>query len=360
MRNNSRLKISLFLLLIMLFSPVTPVHAVQVDELFTVQMPVESRDREQRMEAIKEGMGQVLVRVTGDGSIAQNAEVETVIRGAAQYVQRFRYLPAKEGEGFELVIDYDETRLSKDLANRGLPVWGRERPAVLSWIAVSQGANRFMISSKGRRAERELLSEAAKDRGIPLIFPLLDVEDNNKVRSGDIVGGFYDTVDEASKRYSADAVLIGRVQRQQGQWVGRWRLREGDQTVVFESEGSSLDKALTQGIYGLASYLASWHATQGFSDQAGAIEVHVDQVNSLAEYLKVRDYLKSFDAVLDVTPRHIRLSQAHLEVRMRGSARDLERLVMLGDLLEPMEPEIPEYGEVPLVAPSGLHYRLIR
>jgi hypothetical protein len=83
----------------------------------------------------------------------------------------------------------------------------------------------------------------------------------------------------------------------------------------------------------------------------------VDQVNSLAEYFKVRDYLKSFDSVLDVTPRHIRLAQAHLEVRMRGSARDLERLVMLGDVLEP---RVPEYEEVPTVTTSGLYYRLLR
>jgi hypothetical protein len=351
------LPLSFIAFMLTLLILISPAHAVQVEELFSVQVPVESRDREQRMEAIKTGMGQVLVRVTGDGSIAQNAEVESVIRGAAQYVQRFRYLPAKEGEGFELVIDFDETRLSKDLANRGLPVWGRERPAVLSWIAVSQGSKRFMISSKGRRAERETLNQAARDRGVPLMFPLLDVEDNNKVRSGDIVGGFYDTVDEASRRYSADAILIGRVQRQQGQWIGRWRLREADQTVVFESEGATLNEALTQGVYGLASYLASWHATQGFSDQAGAVEVTVDQVNSLADYLRVRDYLKSFDAVLDVTPRQISLSQAHLDVRMRGSSRDLERLVMLGDVLEARE---PGFEELPSVTTSGLYYRLLR
>lgn len=334
-----------------------PAYAVQVSELFTVQIPVESRERDQRLEAIKEGMGQVLVRVTGDGSIDQNAEVEDVIRGAAQYVQRFRYLPAEDGNGFELIIDYDEARLTKNLANRGLPVWGRERPAVLSWIAVSQGANRYMISAKGRQNERETLNLAARERGIPLIFPVLDVEDRDKVRIGDLVGGFYDTVDEASTRYSADAVLIGRVQRQQGLWVGRWRLREGDQAVVFESEGDSLDKALSQGIDGLASYLASWHATQGFSDQADAVVVNVDQVNSLAEYFRVRDYLKSFDIVLDVTPGAIRLAQARLDVRMRGSARDLERLILLGDVLQRTQPEVTEGSQI---AGNGLYYRLLR
>jgi hypothetical protein len=345
-------------LLFLVLGFLSPAQAVQVSDLFTVQIPVENRERDQRLEAIKQGMEQVLVRVTGDGSIAQNAEVEGVIRGAAQYVQRFRYLPEKGGEGYKLVIDYDEGRLTKNLANRGLPVWGRERPAVLSWIAISEGTNRYMISAKGQKNERETLNQAATDRGIPMIFPVLDVEDRDKVRIGDLVGGFYDTVDEASTRYSADAVLIGRVQRQQGLWVGRWRLREGNQSIVFESEGDSLDKALTQGVYALASYLASWHATQGFSDQGDAVAVHVSQVGSLADYFRVRDYLKSFDAVIDVTPGAITLSDAELNVRIRGTARDLERLILLGDILQRRQQ--PGTTEGSQLVGSGLYYRLLR
>ena len=355
---STRFQFSILGLLFLVLGFLSPAQAVQVSELFTVQIPVESRERDQRLEAIKQGMEQVLVRVTGDGSIDQNAEVEDVIRGAAQYVQRFRYLPADGGEGYKLVIDYDEARLTKNLANRGLPVWGRERPAVLSWIAVSQGANRYMISAKGQKNERETLSQAATERGIPLIFPVLDVEDRDKVRIGDLVGGFYDTVDEASARYSADAVLVGRVQQQQGLWVGRWRLRDGSQTVVFESEGDSLDKALTQGVYALASYLASWHATQGFSGQGDTVAVHVAEIGSLAGYFRARDYLKSFDAVVDVTPVAITLSEAELNVRLRGTARDLERLILLGDVLQRRQQ--PGIAEGARLAGSGLYYRLSR
>lgn len=344
-------------LMLLLLCPFAPVHAVQVSDLFTVEVPVEGRERDERLEAIKEGMGQILVRVTGDGSIAQNHEVDDIIRGGAQYVQRFRYQAAEEGDGYILIIYFDEARLSKNLANRGLPVWGRERPAVLSWIVVSDGASRYMISEKGRNKERGILLQAGRDRGIPLNFPLLDVEDRDRVRIGDVVGGFYDTIDVASSRYAADAVLIGRVQRQQGQWVGRWRLKEGDQTVVFESEGVSMENALTQGVYGLASYLASWHATQGFSDQTDVVVVHVDEIGSLADYFKVRDYLNAFDAVNDVHPGAVQLARVRYNVHMRGAARDLERLILLGDVLQRHDPETVEPGSL---ARGDLYYRLLR
>jgi hypothetical protein len=339
-----QLQITILLSLFALFVAPTA-YAVSVQGLFSVQIPVETRDREERLEAIKEGMRLVLVRITGDGSIAQNPEVNDVIRGAAGYVQRFSYAPAEEN--YELKIDFDETRLTKNLANRGLPVWGTERPSVLSWVVVSQGSSRFMLGERDGKKEREIMNLAAEDRGIPMIFPVLDVEDRNKVRVGDIVGGFYDTVDSASERYAADAILIGRVQRQSGQWLGRWRLKEAEQTVVFESEGRDIDTVLTQGTNGAASYLASWHATQGFSDQSETVKVNVDAINNLTDYIRVRDYLKGFDTVSDVTPVVVAPPQLKLRISMRGSARNLQRLIMLGDTLLPAEAPVPEGAVLP-------------
>ena len=358
-------RIQTLIIALLLSLIITPsVFAVQVEGLFSVQIPVETRDREERLEAIKEGMGQVLVRVTGDGSISQNPEVNDVIRGAAGYVQRFSYLPAEE-DGYELNIDFNEARLTKNLVNRGLPVWGAERPSVLSWVAVSQGSSRYMLGERDGKKEREFMNSAAQERGIPLIFPVLDVEDRNKVRIGDIVGGFYDTVDAASGRYSADAILIGRVQRQSGQWIGRWRLKEAEQTVLFESEGADLEIALRQGTNGAASYLASWHATQGFSDQSEIVMVNIDAVQSMTDYLNVRDYLKAFDTVSSVQPVRVAPPQVLLRVNMRGSARNLQRLIMLGETLQAVEPPMtyPETlpGETPApvpVAQNELYYRL--
>lgn len=341
-------------------------YAVPVKGLFSVQIPVETRDREERLEAIKEGMGLVLVRITGDGSIAQNPEVNDVIRGAAGYVQRFSYTPLDEQ--YELKIDFDEARLTKNLANRGLPVWGTERPSVLSWVAISRGNSRFMLGEREGKQEREIMNQAAADRGIPLIFPVLDVEDRNKVRIGDIVGGFYDTVDSASTRYAADAILIGRVQRQSGEWIGRWRLKEAGQTVVFESEGSDLESVLVQGTNGAASYLASWHATQGFSDQSEVVTVHIDAISDMNDYVRVRNYLREFDTVSNVLPVEVSPPSLKLHVSMRGSARNLQRLIMLGDTLQPAEPpateEVPLQGDgtgaTPLLiqAQNELFYRL--
>jgi hypothetical protein len=104
---------------------------------------------------------------------------------------------------------------------------------------------------------------------------------------------------------------------------------------------------LTQGTNGAASYLASWHATQGFSDQSETVKVNVDAINNLTDYIRVRDYLKGFDTVSDVTPVVVAPPQLKLRISMRGSARNLQRLIMLGDTLLPAEAPVPEGAVLP-------------
>jgi hypothetical protein len=330
-------------------------QSATVQNMYSVRLNVETREREERTETIKSAMETVLVRMTGDGGIAQNPEVTDVIRGASGFVQRFQYFPAEEG--YELQIDFDEVRLSKNIANRGLPVWGRERPSVLAWIAVSKGGSRYLVGAKQPKEAREALRDQAELRGIPLSFPLLDLEDRNAVKSGDVVGGFYDTIEAASERYASDSLLVGYVRQSQGSWRARWRLTEGEQSVVFESEGAKLEDALNQGVDMLASNLAAWHATQGFTDQNERLFVTVHDVQTLGEYFRVRDYLDGLDVVSQVMPDKVHLPEIRLRISMRGQSRNLERLIMLSNVLQPYQAM-----EDPQMTPglAELQYRLVR
>ena len=108
-----------------------------------------------------------------------------------------------------------------------MPVWGPERPLTLVWIAVDDGvggrallganeAAQFGTPTTPQRAEllttvRADVVAAADERGLPIAWPLLDLEDLNAVTFTDVWGGFDDRIVAASTRYRADAVLIGRV-----------------------------------------------------------------------------------------------------------------------------------------------------
>lgn len=368
-----RLLLSFLLLLVLL-----PAAAVPVSDLYEVDVPVASQDREQRLEVLKQAFEEILVRVTGDGSVAGNPEVEPLLRRAAGFVQRFRYLPAPEGEeGWVLHAVFDARRIERALAERGLPVWGQDRPAVLAWVAIIDGGRRFLIGEQSHDAERAILADEARRRGLPLMFPLLDLQDQRQVRIADVTGGFDSTVDAASARYASDAVLIGTVRRSGSHWLGRWRLREGDETVRFESSGKQLDEALRLGVDGAASWLARWHARTALAGTGEGVPLLVEGVNGLTDYVRLRRYLAGLDGVEAVIPRRIAPPRAELEVRLRGEARDLQRMISLGDVLARVDEVQPQFAAVvagsstegavsPSDAPAPsmpertrLHYRLL-
>ncbi len=58
---------------------------------------------------------------------------------------------------------------------------------------------------------REEIVAAADERGLPIAWPLLDLQDRDAVTFIDVWGGFEDRIVAASARYRADAVLIGEV-----------------------------------------------------------------------------------------------------------------------------------------------------
>ena len=109
-----------------------------------------------------------------------------------------------------------------------MPVWGPERPLTLLWIAVDDGVGgRALLGANeiGRAralptpaddgaahdGPRREIAAAADERGLPIAWPLLDLEDLNAVSFIDVWGRFEDRILAASVRYRADAVLIGRV-----------------------------------------------------------------------------------------------------------------------------------------------------
>ena len=71
------------------------------------------------------------------------------------------------------------------------------------------------------RLLRERMLDAAERRGLPLAFPLLDTEDLARVTFPDIWGGFDELVLDASQRYEASSVLIGRVRPESAE-RNRW------------------------------------------------------------------------------------------------------------------------------------------
>lgn len=299
-----------------------PARADRVDGLYEAEVAVVDGDREAAFGA---ALAEVLVRITGWRDIATRPEAQALLANAASYAQQFRQ-PAPD----RLWVAFDGAALESELARLELPVWGADRPVTLLWVAMDAGGGRRFVVASGaeqtREAElRNALQDAARRRGIPIMFPLMDAEDRAQASFAEVWGGFEDSIRAASRRYGADAVLVGRLSAADGDF-GRWTLLEGDGAQRWtggaaESLGRVAD--LFAGRFAVVS-----------SGASRPVLVEVVGLDSVEDYARVMLFLERLTAVQALSLERLEGDAAVFRLVLRGSTEALAESIALGRLLE--------------------------
>jgi len=296
-----------------------PVAAERVDP-FTVVVPVTDQGDRAREAGARAGLRQVLIRVSGDAERVDQALSQSFRRPAEQQIRYVEMPPAEAGgaprQGLELVFEeHSVMRLVRDL---GLPIWPLERPGTTAWIALDDGYGRELL---GTRPEHEplrmTLADAAAARGLPLVVPLMDLEDRARIDASDVWAGFIDPIREAANRYGTPAVLIGRAARGGTGWVARWRLVDGQWSENWQGEGNSLETLLASGVDAAADRIVQRSAVMSFATDASLL-IRVRGVDSMREYARVLEHLQALSLVDAVDP--VSVSPGVLEIALGTSA----------------------------------------
>ena len=324
-----------------------PGGAVLADEiqgLYEAEVPVLSQNAEDRNAAISAALLQVLVKVSSRAAVNSAPQLQEVLETANRYVQQYRYLrvdPAqtsKDNRGDEppgqvLWVRFDEQAINAMLRANGLPVWGRTRPATLVWLALSTRGQRQLVSASSKHEARTLLRDGARRRGVPLRFPLFDLDDRKQVQMSDIWGDFADPVLRASERYKARAVLVGRASRSGDQWRGRWTLYVEGSRHSWETRGAQLRDMIDPGVDEAAEILATRFAQMHHETVANSLLVQVNGIDSLAAYDRTMRYLRGLDLVEGVQPYLIETGSVIFRVTARSGRLALAQAVALGHTL---------------------------
>lgn len=326
-------------------------HAVEVKDLFATDVAVEDQSSAKRDKAFQTGLGNVLVKVSGARDILTAPAAEPIMQKAARYVQRYHYfekppdgaggdaLPkSPEATPLYISIEFDGEALQRTLRDAGLPVWSANRPQVLVWLGAVQGPReRFIVAEDSGEDVRDLLMAAAQRRGVPLILPLMDLEDRRHVAFVDISGGFTDNLSQASERYNVRVVLVGYLNKgRDGDWTVEWTVLRDNVSSGWRETGVDLHQAVDSGVDGLADILASRYASSSSGGELVNYTVEVEDVTSLDDYAAVLTYLEKLVFVEDVTPVSLKSGQVHYRVVMRGALRELERSLGLMPSLRPV------------------------
>jgi hypothetical protein len=244
--------------LLLLICSLSAYGAANVQNLYDVQVDVVDEGEQSRSEALKTGFKQVLIRVSGSLAVVNNEGIKQAINAPTPYVHTYRYQRIANGgeRKLKLIASFNRSQVTNLLNQNGIQVWGQRRPTTIVWMAIDDGRNRSIVSRTGNQIPKLELLRAAKLRGIPLVFPTMDQTDQQAVRFTDIWGGFDDAIRSASRRYNADAQLVGRIYRAGNNWTARWTLTIKRNRHSWQSSSPDISVVMSAGANGATDKIA--------------------------------------------------------------------------------------------------------
>jgi hypothetical protein len=323
-----------------------PVLAVQAaaEKLFESEVVVANQSPGVRSHAMKTALQEVLVRVTGQHAVLSSEPARVLLQDPAQLVQQYRYftIPESEPPVLKMWVQFDGEAIRQALQQQGVTYWGTERPDTLVWLAVEDRGKRYVVAADDGTDVYRQIEQAARQRGVPVLFPLMDLQDQAQVRFSDIWGGFFENVLEASKRYNPQAVLIGRLNRSpSGGWSSRWHLQVAGKPSSWSDSHQQLDKLAQQGIDDTADILASRFAVSQAGSNLNTVNISVTDVDSLSDYARLSEYLSGLTAVTGVQVEKVTGSDIRYALQLNGSLEGLIHTVTIGTVLEPLASDMP-------------------
>jgi len=352
---------TLWFALAILLLPWTDAWSSRVSGLYQAEVPIAGEGTAQRNEAIGRAFADMLVKVTGNRRIVALGGLEQALGKASRYVQQYSYRmadlsqqgsPGGAPQRF-LKVFFDAGAVDRLLTERQLPVWSANRPSILVWMGVEQRGKRRLLVSEQDPAVRGSIDAAAGNRGLPIVFPIMDLEDQGSLQVADLWGDFESNIRAASRRYGTDLILTGRLVRvSDGFWRGHWRLYQGQGTLNWNNQGGSEQEVAADGIQQLGDQLANLFAPFGERGSGGALRVRISGIRGLKDYVAIGNLLRSQGGVERVRLVAAEFDALTFDLHGRSGVKALEQGLRLGRLVEPdpLEGTAPE-------TPDGLVLR---
>ncbi len=336
----------LFFLSCCFFALIFPLssHAAEVEGLYETEVLVTSQGRDERNEAIRAALDEVLVRVSGDRNAPRLAALQGLYKRSLQLVQQYRYraLPRRAGAPGELPggltqvlwVSFDPAAIDLALRKAGVPLWGQVRPATLVWVVVDDGGVRSVMGGGTLPQAKQVMQQQAQRRGLPLFVPLWDLEDQIALRFTDVWGNFQDAILRGSARYATEAILVGRLFHQSdGLWESRWTLYQGGEAAHWQASSPLQAEVLSAGVDGVADRLGRRFAKVFDESQSSRLKVAVKDILSLEDYARTSQFLQSLDEVTSIQVDSLVGETVTYDLQVRGNSEGLAQTISFGRTL---------------------------
>jgi hypothetical protein len=333
----------------LLIAVVPAARAVVVTGLYNVEFPVPDQSPHVRNAVFTKGLEEVLIRVSGNRSILQEIKPAS----ASTYVQQYSYIEKPSDQkgdarsqsratqpvavSYMLNVKYNAGKITTLLRNNGQPVWGERRSEAVVWVAVRDGSNRYVLKDSDASLIKAAVTQSANRRGLPVIWPINDLKDQQQLGFTDLWAAFVGPVKTASKRYSKGPAIVGRLSWTGSEWKGDWSLFIESASHSWSLSGSDYNTVISEGIDLSADKIGRQYAVLDRTDTTGPhLLVEINNIDSVHTYRKIQKFLEDLAAVRQTNVVRIDKGNVVFRIDLRGDIDDFTRLVAIDRKLEPL------------------------
>lgn len=316
------MKKSILLVLVFLSWLAMPLaYAIKVDSIYQANVPVASQTEADRIQGEKQGLGQVLIKVSGNGHILDDSDLASNLGSADAMVEEFSYSssPGTPATPYILTVSFDEKAVNHLLQDAGVTIWGKNRPLVLAWIEYEEpNKPAEIIESGSSNTIQKLLTQYAAERGLPIILPVMDMTDLNKVTVNDIVTMAIPAIQHASQRYSSDTLLIARILKVKDGFSIQSKMLMGNNQWDWNITDKSIPEVLSTLLNNISDILAGHYAVSD-SGATSQLVMKVSGISEQNDLAQVIQYISNLTPVSDVEPIHVGEKDVVLKISLHGS-----------------------------------------
>ncbi len=329
---------ALVLMLCAFYGPL--VTGAQINGLYDAVSPVVGTEAVERNTAVRAAFGKVLVKVTGNRRVASRKALAADSKNASRYVQQYRYqvlsgTDNRDQPGRQLKVSFDKNELDRLLQSRGLPVWSANRPSVLVWLGLESKRKRRLMNPEIDADLRLVLEQVAAERGIPLVLPLMDLEDQGQMQVADLWGNFESNIRTASRRYAPELILTGSLVRvNKGRWRGEWQLYYADSQSHWSAEADSRISLTADALQRTGDHLANRFAPLKEERSLSTVRLRVAGIEQLSDYASVLELLSAQNFLERVVVVSVAPDVVIYDLHGQGGVTALERGLGIGGLIE--------------------------
>ena len=320
--------------------------AVEIGQLDQATVTVDSRSTHARNQALQQALFNVLLLNSGAKELQDNSQIQAALADASSMVVQYDY--DQTNDGLQLNVTFDHDKVINLLRTTNLPVWGKQRPLTLVWLASDSDGERHLVSDESTSAEHQAFIKASKTRGIPLMFPLLDLDDLMAINVNDVRGQFTNTVAKASSRYAADYFAMvsfdsdvsatdstgttapaSKVHYQAALYGKSAESNPYAPALVSSSgDADSREAAIDEMMLALSDYFVQQYAATD-SGQANSADIEFSNVAHMRQLVEIEAFFRQLTAVKHFNIKSIRGNHVIYQLQLFGSRDDLSNVLRL-------------------------------